>query len=58
MSKTKAAAILAGVSPETTLKSVGRYSEVNFLSALVNRRVGDADAMEFVKGVLGTSSRP
>jgi HK97 family phage major capsid protein len=56
VSKTKAAAILAGVSPETTLKSVGRYSEVNFLSALVNRRVGDADAMEFVKGVLGTSS--
>ena len=53
----KASAILAGVgTPEPAMKSVGRYSETNFLSALVNRRLGDTDAQEFVKGVLGTSS--
>jgi HK97 family phage major capsid protein len=53
----KAAAILAGAmgSPDST-KSVGRYSEVNFLSALTNRRAGDTDAQEFVKAVLGTST--
>ena len=53
----KAAAILAGASaPASTMKSVGRYSETNFLSALVERKNGDPDAQEFVKGVLGTSS--
>jgi HK97 family phage major capsid protein len=53
----KAAAILAGAATSgQTVKSVGKYSEVNFLSALVNRRNGDTDAQEFIKGVLGTSS--
>jgi HK97 family phage major capsid protein len=54
----KAAAILAGVPKEqaAAVKSVGRYSETNFLSALVERRKGDQDAMDFVKGVLGTST--
>lgn len=54
----KAAAILAGVPRDMggpSVKSIGRYSEVNFLSALVNRRSGDTDAQEFVKAVLGTS---
>jgi HK97 family phage major capsid protein len=53
----KAAAILAGVNPAMgpALKSVGRYDETNFLSALVNRRAGDTDAQDFVKSVLGTS---
>jgi HK97 family phage major capsid protein len=53
----KAAAILAGVpnAPQST-KSVGKYTENNFLSALVNRRTGDTDAQEFVKAVLGTSA--
>jgi HK97 family phage major capsid protein len=53
----KAAAILAGVSgqPEQHIKSIGKYSNDNFLSALVNRRIGDQDAQEFVKAVLGTS---
>ena len=55
--KTKAAAILAGVNADTqAIKSVGRYSETNFLSALVDRRRGEPDAQEFVKAVLGTSS--
>jgi HK97 family phage major capsid protein len=54
--RSKASAILAGVpKTEPSLKSVGRYSEVNFLSALVNSQKGDIDAMEFMKGVLGTS---
>ncbi len=54
----KAAAILGGVpaNPTTPVKSVGRYSETNFLSALIDIRKGDRDAQEFVKGVLGTSS--
>lgn len=54
--KTKAQAILAGVSDTPAVKSVGRYNETNFLSALVARRMGDTDAQEFVKGVLGTSA--
>jgi len=53
--KTKTAAILAGIDKSPTVKAVGRYSETNFLSALVNRRSGDEDAQEFVKAVLGTS---
>ena len=53
--KTKTAAILAGIEGGPQVKSVGRYSETNFLSALVNRRTGDTDAQEFVKAVLGTS---
>ncbi len=54
----KASAILGGVNlnSEPALKSVGKYNETNFLSALVNVRNGDRDAQEFVKGVLGTSS--
>ena len=55
MARTKTAAILAGVSDTPGTKAVGRYSEVNFLSALVSRRRGDTDAQEFVKAVLGTS---
>lgn len=55
--RTKASAILAGVvDTGPQLKSVGQYSEVNFLSALVNRRTGDQDAQNFVKAVLGTSA--
>lgn len=55
--QSKAAAILNGaVDGGPKVKSVGQYSEVNFLSALVNRRTGDTDAQEFVKAVLGTSS--
>jgi HK97 family phage major capsid protein len=56
-SRTKAAAILAGAgnAPEA-VKAVGRFSETNFLSALVERRNGDQDAAAFVKAVLGTSS--
>lgn len=54
--RTKAAAIMAGVSGEPAIKSVGRYSETNFLAAIVNRRLGDTDAQEFVKAVLGTSA--
>jgi HK97 family phage major capsid protein len=54
----KAAAILAGAPSGDGggIKSVGRYSENNFLSALVNQTKGDRDAQEFVKAVLGTSS--
>ena len=53
----KAAAILAGVDHNSTsMKSVGKYNEINFLSALIGRRTGDTDAQEFVKSVLGTSS--
>lgn len=53
----KAAAIMAGAgSAVTGIKSVGKYSETNFLSALVERRTGDTDAQEFVKAVLGTSA--
>ncbi len=52
----KASAILAGVDGGPAIKSVGRYSETNFLSALVNRRLGDTDAQEFVKAVLGTTT--
>lgn len=53
--KTKTAAVLAGIDGAPAMKAVGRYNETNFLSALVNRRVGDTDAQEFVKAVLGTS---
>lgn len=54
--QTKASAILAGApKSEPGTKSIGKYSNDNFLSALVNRRVGDTDAQEFVKAVLGTS---
>lgn len=55
--KTKAAAILAGVKEQTRpqVKAIGAYNEDNFLKALVNRRLGDVDAQEFVKAVLGTS---
>jgi HK97 family phage major capsid protein len=54
----KAQAILAGAGDkgEPALKSVGRYNTTNFLSALKERRMGDVDAQEFVKAVLGTSS--
>jgi HK97 family phage major capsid protein len=53
----KASAILAGASGAASgMKSVGRYNSENWLSALVNRRLGDADAAEFVKGVLGTTT--
>src|SRR6185295_15504 len=38
-----------------SVKAVGQYNENNFLKALVNRRLGDQDAVEFVKSVLGTS---
>lgn len=55
--RSKASAILAGVgNHEPAVKSVGRYNETNFLSAIVNRRLGDTDAQEFVKAVLGTSA--
>ena len=55
--KAKTAAILAGVSDrDPSVKSIGKYSETNFLSALVARRYGDTDAQEFVKAVLGTSA--
>lgn len=56
--ETKATAILAGVADKVRsngLKSVGAYNQDNFLKALVERKNGDADAQEFVKGVLGTS---
>src|SRR5207237_2545294 len=54
----KAAAILAGAGAPSVpaMKSVGRYNESNFLSALVERRNGDPDAVQFVKAVLGTST--
>jgi HK97 family phage major capsid protein len=53
---TKAQAILAGVENQGPKpKSIGQYSETNFLKALVDRRTGDPDAYEFVKSVLGTS---
>ena len=54
----KASAILAGaqMGQSQPVKSVGRYNETNFLSALVDIRRGDQDAQEFVKAVLGTSS--
>ena len=54
----KAQAILKGgigSNTEPSIKSVGPYNEVNWLSALVNKRNGDTDAQEFVKAVLGTS---
>jgi len=51
----KAQAILAGAQSSPTVKSVGKYNETNWLAALVNRRVGDQDAQEFAKSVLGTS---
>jgi HK97 family phage major capsid protein len=57
--RTKASAILAGAGGPALdggTKSVGRYSETNFLSALVERRKGDTDAQEFVKAVLGTTA--
>ena len=56
--RTKASAILAGTvhGGDASVKAVGPYNEVNFLSALVNRRKGDTDAQEFVKAVLGTSA--
>src|SRR5436190_1164852 len=56
--RSKASAIMSGVpdAPSRGAQKVGRYSEVNFLSALVERRKGDTDAMEFVKAVLGTST--
>lgn len=56
--ETKAAAILAGVQSKTkshAIKAVGEYNEDHFLKALVQRRLGDQDAVEFVKSVLGTS---
>ncbi len=56
--RTKASAILAGVADQTrahAVKAVGVYNENNFLKALVARRQGDPDAVEFVKAVLGTS---
>ena len=52
----KASAILAGANAPDSTKTVGRYSEINFLSAINNSRKGDADAQEFVKAVLGTST--
>ena len=51
----KVSAILSNVAAGPTRKSVGRYTEENWLSALVNKREGDTDAQEFVKAVLGTS---
>jgi HK97 family phage major capsid protein len=55
--QTKTAAILAGVMPQPAEGiKIGKYSETNFLNALVNRRIGDTDAQEFVKAVLGTSA--
>ena len=53
--QTKASAILAGAGAPDSTKVVGRYSDTNFLSALIERKNGDADAQEFVKAVLGTS---
>ena len=56
--ETKASAILAGVQDKVRsnhVKAVGQYNENNFLKALVERRLGDQDAVEFVKSVLGTS---
>jgi HK97 family phage major capsid protein len=52
----KASAILAGAGAPDSTKSVGQYSDKNFLSALVNRKNGDQDAAEFVKAVLGTTT--
>jgi HK97 family phage major capsid protein len=56
--RAKASAILSGAHTggEASIKAVGPYNEINFLSALVNRRHGDTDAQEFVKAVLGTSA--
>jgi len=56
--QTKATAILAGANAavNSSVKSVGRYTETNFLAALLNRQKGDTDAQEFVKAVLGTSA--
>ena len=56
--ETKATAILAGVADKVRsnhVKAVGEYNEDNFLKALVERKNGDQDAREFIKGVLGTS---
>jgi HK97 family phage major capsid protein len=61
-SRSKASAILNAVgqvNPATdsqALKSIGEYSADNFLKALVERKNGDPDAVEYVKAVLGTSS--
>jgi HK97 family phage major capsid protein len=52
----KASRILAGANAPDSTKSVGRYSETNFLSALIERKNGDQDAQEFVKSVLGTTT--
>ena len=52
----KASAILAGAGAPDSTKSVGQYSDTNFLSALINRKNGDPDAVEFVKAVLGTTT--
>jgi HK97 family phage major capsid protein len=54
----KASAILSGANaiPMDSTKSVGRYNENNFLSALIERKNGDTDAQEFVKAVLGTAT--
>jgi HK97 family phage major capsid protein len=55
-SQAKAAAILSGAQPrEREPLKVGRYSDVNFLSALWESRRGDRDAQDFIKAVLGTS---
>jgi HK97 family phage major capsid protein len=54
--KAKAAAIMGGVSQEKARPTqMGPYSETNFLKALVDRRIGNQEAAEFVKAVLGTS---
>ena len=55
-SKTKAAAILAGVDTKShQVKALGEYNEDSWLKALVMRTKGDLDAQQFVKSVLGTS---
>jgi len=53
---TKASAILAGAGAPDSTKSVGPYSDMNFLAALVERKNGDQEAREFVKAVLGTTT--
>jgi HK97 family phage major capsid protein len=56
--RTKAQAILAGVTDQTrahSIKAIGEYNENNFLKALVDRRQGSPEAYEFVKAVLGTT---
>jgi HK97 family phage major capsid protein len=54
--QTKASAILAGAGAPDSTKTVGQYSDTNFLSALINRKNGDPQAAEFVKAVLGTTT--